>query len=351
MMRVYWLSIICTTVIVTCGCSGPVKPIFEIRDPPLVWPAAPNQPRIRFVGMLRTSADLKPPRRPLAAIGDLFVGPAEPAPLYGPRSVVCTADGRRVWIADPGGRCLHVFNLEKRDYGKVYGAEDTPLLSPVSLSLGPEGSIYVCDSERVAIYQLSDRDGSLLQALRVPAELVRPAAVHYDAGSDRLFVVDVAAHDVKVLDRAGGLVTIFGRRGRAPGEFNFPSDIVGDERQLWIADTGNHRVQAVTHDGKPRRAFGQSGDAYGDMALPKGVALDAGGRIYVVDGRFENVQIFDQSGSLLLFFGGEGHDPGEFWLPGGIFIEPGGRIWICDTYNRRVQVFDYIAESEGARGE
>jgi len=332
------------------GCHQPQRPIFPEHDPPLVWPDPPNPPRIRYVGALRGAADLKPSRRGFAAIGDALLGAKKPETLYGPRGVVCTPDGTRLWVADPGGRCLHVFDLAARAYKKIRRCGMLPLLSPVDVCLGPEDSIYVCDSESPAIHRLAARDGALLQTVRLPEELLRPVAVHYDASSDELLVVDVAAHNIKVLGREGELRRILGRRGEGPGEFNFPCDVSADEQSVWIADTGNHRVQAVTRTGEPVIAIGQAGDAPGDLALPKGIALDPDGHVYVVDGRFENVQIFDRTGRLLLFFGDEGAKEGEFWLPGGIFIEPSGRIWVCDSYNRRVQVFDYIRELPTAAG-
>ncbi len=328
-----------------CGCQQPSKPIFPEPTPPLLWPNAPNPPRVRYVGMLRSSADLNPPRGAFAALTDALVGAKKPEGLYGPRSVVCTPDGSRIWVADPGGRCLHLFDLTTRAYKKIRQCGKSFLLSPVDVCLGPQESLYVCDSEAPAIHRIAARDGALVQTLRLPEELLRPVAVYYDASTDELLVVDVVAHDVKVLSREGDLRRILGRRGSGPGEFNFPCDVTADEDSIWVADTGNHRVQAVTRTGEPIVAFGQVGDAPGDLALPKGIAIDPDGHVYVVDGRFENVQIFDRTGHLLLFFGEEGAKAGEFWLPGGIFIEPTGRIWVCDSYNKRVQVFDYLRES------
>jgi DNA-binding beta-propeller fold protein YncE len=327
------------------GCAATPKPIFEPLDPPLVWPPAPSPARIRYVGALRTSDDLKPPRSAWETLGRILVGPPKPQPLYGPRAVVCTRDGSRVWIADPGGRCLHLFDLDRRHYAQVRRMAQAPLLSPVGLCLGPGDSIFVCDSEQNAIFRLDGRDGRLIDALELPIELQRPAGVYYDDTRGELFVVDVTAHNVKVLDMHGSPVRTIGRRGVSPGEFNFPSAITGRDGLLWIADTGNHRVQALTVMGEPVTMFGRAGDAPGDLALPKGLAMDPYNHLYVVDGRFENVQVFDRTGRLLLFWGEEGGAPGNFWLPAGIFIDGNGRIWVCDTYNRRVQVFDYL---EGA---
>jgi sugar lactone lactonase YvrE len=104
----------------------------------------------------------------------------------------------------------------------------------------------------------------------------------------------------------------------------------------------NFRVQRLRPDGTPIYAFGQKGDATGDFGLPKGVAVDAHGNIWVVDANFENVQAFSPEGQLLMVLGSEGHDPGEFWLPAGAFIDARQRMWIADTYNRRVQVFELL---------
>ncbi|MEK7711341.1 MAG: hypothetical protein AAB341_05535 [Planctomycetota bacterium] len=326
------------------GCASPARPIFEEPSQTFAWPPPPKPARIRYVGQLTGSADLKPARSGLEKLGALLVGKKEPDLLYGPRAVVCTPDGQRVWIADPGGRCLHLFDLERRKYLKITKAGDAHLLTPVGVCLGPPGSIYVCDSEAAAVFELSDRDGTQVAALHLPEEVDRPAAVYYDSATGEVYVVDVTAHNIKVLDTDGSLRRMIGRRGAEPGEFNFPTAIAADDKNLWIADSGNHRVQAIDRAGEPVATFSQAGDAPGDLALPKSVAIDSTGHVYVVDGRFENVQIFDSEGRLLLFFGEEGTGPGEFWLPGGIFIEPTGRIWVCDSYNRRVQVFQYAQE-------
>lgn len=332
-------ALVTAAVLATVGCSQKPEPVFAPLTQPLTWPPGAAA-KIRYVGQLRTAADLKRPPKPFEALGNLLVGKKAPQPMYGPRSVVCTADGTRLWVADPGGRCLHVFDLAARTYKKIQRAGKAMLLGPVGLCLGPEDTIYVCDSEAVAIHRFSQGTGEFINSLRVGEDLLRPTAIHYKGGE--LYVVDVQAHNIKVLDSDGRLRRTIGRRGSKPGEFNFPSNITIAGDRIWIVDSGNHRVQALTGTGQPVLTIGKAGDAPGDLALPKGIALDREGHVYVVDGRFENVQIFDQQGRLLLFFGEEGTGPGEFWLPAGIFVDGNDRLWICDSYNGRIQVFDYL---------
>lgn len=326
------------------GCARPAAPLFPELDPALAWPPPPDEARIRYLGQISTSVDLGAGRSSWAGFLDVVFGEEEPEAFQAPRSAVVSADGRWLWVGDPGARCVHLVDLEERRLRRIDRAGEQPLLSPVGLALGPEGSVYVCDSEAVAIHRLAATDGALIETLTLPAELARPVALHWDPHGGELFVVDVSAHDVKVLAPDGALRRTIGRRGEGPGEFNYPCDVAPDGDLLWLADTGNSRVQALRRDGTFHSTFGRTGDSPGDMAMPKSLALDRDGHLYVLDSRFENVQIFDRSGQLLLFFGGEGSGPGEFWLPGDVFVDTHDRIWICDAYNRRVQVFAYVSK-------
>jgi hypothetical protein len=142
-----------------------MKPIFEPPSHPVGWPPAPSPSRIQYVGQLRTAADLKPPPKPFEAFGNLLLGEREPARLYGPRAVVRTPDGRRLWIADPGGRCLHMMDLESREYLRLHLAGDEPLLSPVDVTCGDDGCVYVCDSESVSVHRFDASTGLFQQSL------------------------------------------------------------------------------------------------------------------------------------------------------------------------------------------
>ena len=55
-------------VLLATGCHRPLKPIFEQPTPPIIWPSDPTRARIRYVGSLTSSADLKPPRKPFQGV-------------------------------------------------------------------------------------------------------------------------------------------------------------------------------------------------------------------------------------------------------------------------------------------
>ncbi len=327
-------------LLLAAGCSTP-GPIFAPADPSLVWPADGAPARVRYVGQLRTAADLRadvPPHRRLLHV---LIGAGRPQALQGPRDVIATS-GDRLWVADPGGRCVHRLDLARRTYQRIDRVGDARLLCPVGVACGPNDSILVCDSEAAAVYRLNAANGQLIGRLTAPEVLQRPVAVAYDPAAAVTYVVDSSTHDIKVFGDDGGLRRVIGTRGTEPGQFNFPVDIACAGGAVWVVDAGNGRVQALSPAGQPLAAVGQLGDAPGDLALPKGVAVDSDGHLYVVDARFENFQIFDRDGRLLLAVGSEGKGPGQFALPGGIAVDAKDRIWVCDTYNGRIQVFQYM---------
>lgn len=76
-----------------------------------------------------------------------------------------------------------------------------------------------------------------------------------------------------------------------------------------------------------------------DQVSPAGLAGDAEGNLYVVDGQAKRVLKFGRDGSFLLAFGREGGGPGEFRFPSGLTLGPGDSIWVSDSGNRRISVF------------
>jgi len=73
--------------------------------------------------------------------------------------------------------------------------------------------------------------------------------------------------------------------------------------------------------------------------MPKGIAVDPSGVLYIVDTLFDNIQLFSAAGEFLFTIGRRGSGPGEFSMPSGLFLAREGTLYVCDTYNQRVQVF------------
>ncbi|HEX5324746.1 MAG TPA: NHL repeat-containing protein [Capsulimonadaceae bacterium] len=146
-------------------------------------------------------------------------------------------------------------------------------------------------------------------------------------------------------------VEIFGERGLAAGQFNFPTGMATDrDGILFIADTYNHRVQRVTTTGGVAIVGGR-GQRAGQFMAPMGIATDEERAFYIVEQGNHRVQKFSSEGVLELIFGRQGRQEGEFRSPMGIAVMPGTReIFVADTGNGRVQRFDYTGRFMGFLG-
>lgn len=328
-----WPVVLIAFALLTCAPPSGGLEEQAAQNESVVWPAPPQQPRIRLIGTFGKPEDLGIKQ---SIFGRLWGWIAGPAPRAMVRPYAIAAMGSRVAVADPGAGVVHLYDLAGGGYQRIDSAGKQPLVSPVGVAIADD-QVYVADSARARIFVFDD-SGKLTRTLE---GLQRPTGLAWDGERRRLYVTDTVSHSVAVLTPDGERLFSFGRRGTGDGEFNFPSHLSFADGRLYVNDTMNFRIQVFDPDGTFLSSFGKHGDSAGNFAQPKGIALDSEGDIYVVDALFNRVQIFNQRGKLLLVFGGDGGAPGELWLPSGLFIEH-DRIYVADSYNRRVQVFQFL---------
>ncbi|MBA4072842.1 MAG: 6-bladed beta-propeller [Gemmatimonas sp.] len=320
------------------GAAGVRAGSEAVAEPALVWPAAPERPRIRYRATVATPTDIgvRPPlwRR----VVDAFTGAPSPR-VRQPYGVAVDSTGR-LFVADVAARGVHVFDAGRGRYAFRDRARRTRFDSPVGVAVSPDGGSFITDAASGALYHL---DAAGREVWRRDRAGRRPTGIALDAARGQLYVVDTPAHEVLVYDTLGALRRRLGGRGTALGFFNYPTNIaVARDGTVYITDSMNFRVQSFGWDGAPRASFGRHGDGPGEFERAKGIAVDSEGHLYVVDGLRDMVNIYSPAGRLLLTFGSEGHGRGQFWLATGIAIDRHDRIYVADSFNSRVQVFQYL---------
>jgi sugar lactone lactonase YvrE len=70
------------------------------------------------------------------------------------------------------------------------------------------------------------------------------------------------------------------------------------------------------------------------------IALDQGGRVYILDGMAAEIRVFASDGSYIRTIGRKGHGPGEFFVAPGMRFDPRDRLWVLNQGNQRYSVFD-----------
>src|SRR4051794_40377784 len=124
------------------GCAQKAGEIFPPLAKPVLFPPPPEQPRIRYVGQLSTSADLKPAVPFGQGFGDALFGKKKNASMLSPYAL-CT-DGRdRLFVADSNAQCVHMFDLSSRKYEQWKPASQQKKFSqPVGIAFDPSGRLF-----------------------------------------------------------------------------------------------------------------------------------------------------------------------------------------------------------------
>jgi DNA-binding beta-propeller fold protein YncE len=130
-----------------------------------------------------------------------------------------------------------------------------------------------------------------------------PHSVTVDS-RDNVWITDVALNQVFKFSRDGSLLLTLGERGVAGDDerhFNRPTDVaVAPDGSFFVSDGyGNSRVMKFAPDGAFLSQWGSKGKGSGQFDLPHGIALDASGRVFVVDRQNGRVQVFDGKGTYL----------------------------------------------------
>jgi len=337
--------LLAVSAVLICSCSSggaPADKRTASGSPRIVYPGAPADPVVEWVGSIATQKDVDTRSRTWRKV---LVGEEEQeASLMAPTAVAIGPDGT-LFVVDQHLRGVVVINRENRRFELFRGSSPGSLMEPVGVAVAEDGTLYVSDAAARAVYAF-DAGLRFETAFGGEGVFARPTAIALTAGGDRIAVCDTERHAVDVLDTATGetVLTLGGNpKSDRSGEFNFPVAATWDaDGYLYVSDYLNFRIQVFDPAGDLDLIFGAAGDRPGDLNRPRGLASDASHNVlYVVDGAFQLVQMFNLDGELLMWFGEPGHGPGQFSLPSGIAMRD-DLLVVADTLNRRIQLFRFL---------
>jgi tripartite motif-containing protein 71 len=186
----------------------------------------------------------------LARDGALLRDLTRPDDRWNPLGIAFAPDGRlfitdvmsrhhRVLAFDAGGRLVMQFGAQ--------GSGDGEFSFPNAVALDRQGRIFVADSNNRRV-QMFSPDGRFLY--RIGAGLSAPRGLALD-GSDRLYVVDTVAGDVRVYDvfDAPDFLFEFGGAPGGNGATGYPNGLaLGNSGQIYVTDREGGRVQVWIRD-------------------------------------------------------------------------------------------------------
>jgi DNA-binding beta-propeller fold protein YncE len=248
----------------------------------------------------------------------------------------------RVQVRSPDGNVVAIFG-----HHGFNPKQHTPGLgtfwSPAGVAIGPDGAIYVADTNNFRVQVLANR-GPIRAVGGMPGTLSFlgvPMGVAVDSHNN-LYVTTLADNDVKVFSPNGTLVHAFGSQGTGPGQFNLPEGIAIDgQDNVYVSDFVGDRVQKFSADGRLLAVWGTSGQGAGvHFDYPRGLAVDSAGNIYVTNLRHGLVQELAPDGSQIRVF----TIPGFYRTPAGVAVDSAGNVYVTDDQNEHIVKFSPTGE-------
>lgn len=295
-------------------------------------------------------------RRPLSDLPGLNQNtlPHYEFSIYGashPLGVAATESGDRIYVTESDGtRLVRVYDAKGKQTGTLAPPKSTgPSHFPVYVAINPiTQDVYVSDRTTASIYVYDDK-GAYLRTFAPKGNLGgkwAPLAMAFGPDGS-LYVTDVRgldakAHRVVVFGPDGTLLRSMG----APGQLTYPNGIAVDAQgNINVSDSNKGRLLIFGQYGKLLGMISQ-GVGEGDLGMPRGVAVDDAGRLFVVDTadhmvRGYTVDAAKATPTYIGSFGGEGQLDGTFEYPNGVATDKRAHIYVTDRENNRVQVWGY----------
>ncbi len=251
------------------------------------------------------------------------------------------------------------------------------LNNPQGVAVDAAGNLYVSDMSNNRIRKISP--GGIISTVAgngeqgfsgdegpaTSASLNLPRGVVVDA-TGNLYIADTINNRIRLVspDEIISTVAGNGERGFSGDEglatsaflnrpFGIAMDVVGN---LYVADRDNNRIRKVNPDriistvaGNGERGFsGDEGPATSaSLNLPRGVAVDATGNLYVADRNNNRIRkispgwiITTVAGTGDASFSGDGGLATSAFLdlPQGVAVDATGNLYIADTINNRIRL-------------
>jgi ABC-type Fe3+ transport system permease subunit/DNA-binding beta-propeller fold protein YncE len=215
------------------------------------------------------------------------------------------------------------------------------LNKPRSVAVDARDNLYVVDmTGRV---QKFSSNGVFLLSWQMPlTDRGKPKGLCRDCDGN-IIVLEPHYQRLNVFSPQGKLLAQWGKSGTNDGEFTLPRAVAVDARgEVFVSEYSVlDRVQRFTARGeKLLGGFGHSGTGPGELNRPEGLFVDSQDRLYVADSCNHRIQVFSHEGKLLRAYGKAGKGKGELSYPYDICVDAAGRQYVCEFGNSRIQVFD-----------
>jgi sugar lactone lactonase YvrE len=260
---------------------------------------------------------------------------------------------------------------------------------PAGVAVDSSGNVYVADGNNSTIRKIAP-DGAVTTLAGFAGEagstddtgaaarFNQPNAVAVDS-SGNVYVADAGNHTIRKITSAGAVTTLAGTVGETgstdgsetAARFDSPYGVAVDSSgNLYVADYNNSTIRKINSEGVVTTLAGFAGDpgstdgngAAARFTGPTGVAVDAGGNVYVADITDSTIRKISPDGAVTTLAGKSG-EPGStdgtgaaarFSLPAGVAVDSSGNVYVADAMNsviRKITSAGVVTTLAGKAGE
>lgn len=252
--------------------------------------------------------------------------------------------GANVYVSDPGNMRLQRFSTAGAYLGQTSFTGDwSQPLSPTGLAANGTGEVWVALPRwtrdgylQYGVINRVDTNLNYLGQILEPLDI--PNAIAFNAAGDAIYSdISPSQYDtLAVLFAGGGKATWEGIMGSVDTACGIAVDAGGN---IYVANTNKNEIRKYDSSRTLITTWGSAGAGNGQFNRPMGIAVDSANNVYVADSGNNRIQKFSAAGAYLGQWGVYGTSAGQFAAPGGIAVDASNNVYVVDPGNDRVQKF------------
>lgn len=134
------------------------------------------------------------------------------------------------------------------------------------------------------------------------------------------------------LNRAPHATYVRSLGSSGPGKLREPIGVaVAAGGEIFVSSSGDNRIAVFGPDGAFRRSFGREGDGPGELQRPMHLSIGPDGLLYVPEYLNDRISVFRQDGTFVSHLAPKGLD-----APGAAVVGADGTIYIANFYHHEV---------------